>query len=311
MTQEVLAFWAIGDLHHNALPAWNEFHTRRLREMYSDLQALWQEGDAPAFCVFPGDLVEFASEKNCQLAQETLTRNLNGIPFYVGPGNHEFYAGIGNTTPLSDLLALYHKTWNKPLRYHWTTPNATFIMLDYPSSIDAPDPHNWSLTQETLTYLETTLATHPAMPAIIFLHSPLSNTVLARDEAGLLDYHSLEGYFAPNNSQAVRAILARHRHACLFISGHTHSGWEAPHLVLTELCGESQHPMTFVNLMSPWYTGKKKGLRVNADGSVTYVADEPDVMPSFSFQLFEHHALIRLRDHKARMWLKTWSVPLV
>ncbi len=309
MTQEVLAFWAIGDLHHNALPAWHEFHTRRLTVMYDDLQTLWRLEGAPAFCVFPGDLVEYTNAENCQLARAMLVHGLNGIPFYVGTGNHEFYAGIGNTTPLSHLLALYYETWQRPLRYHWTTQGITCLMLDYPSPDDAPDPHNWSLTQETLSYLDTTLAAHADTPAIIFLHSPLRNTVLARDEEGLLDYHSCEGYFTPNNSQEVRAILARHRNATLFISGHTHSGWEAPQLVVTEQCGE--HSVTFVNLMSPWYTGKKKGLQVKQDGSVLYAADDPDVIPSFSFQLFEQYALIHLRDHKTRQWLKTWRVPFV
>ena len=73
-------------------------------------------------------------------------------------------------------------------------------------------------------------------------------------------------------AQEVRDILARHNNASLFISGHTHSGWEAPGLVLTEQLGN--HPVTFINLMSPWYTGTHTGPRLSPDHrSLSYIPD--------------------------------------
>src|SRR5207245_289420 len=93
--------------------------------------------------------------------------------------------------------------------------------------------------------------------ALLFAHCPLYSTVLDRDPTRNLDYHSLEPFFYLENSAEVRAILARHSNACLYMSGHTHTGWQAPTLVMTENLGG--HPVTHVNLSSPWYTGRHHG----------------------------------------------------
>ena len=37
---ELLYFWAIGDLHYLAIPAWNEFHTQRLAPLFEDLHQI-------------------------------------------------------------------------------------------------------------------------------------------------------------------------------------------------------------------------------------------------------------------------------
>jgi hypothetical protein len=107
----------------------------------------------------------------------------------------------------------------------------------------------------------------------------------------------------------VRAILAKHPNAALYISGHTHSGWESPQLVFPEMLG--QHPMTHLNVMSPWYTGHHKGAHFNTDRTkLEYHADTPDVVVTFGIWVYRDKAIIRAREHRERRWLEQWDVLL-
>lgn len=164
-------------------------------------------------------------------------------------------------------------------------------------------------SEEALTFLDTALVNHSAQQAIIFAHCPLRDTVLDRDPEHNLDDDSQDPFFYVENSQEVREILARHANAGLYVSGHTHSGWGSPNLVFTEILGG--HPVTHVNLMSPWYTGRRRGPRLSADRlSLEYYPDDPDVLATFAVRVYRHGAIIGVRDHRARQWLAWWTVPL-
>ena len=299
--QELLYFWALGDLHYNAVAPWHALHTRRLAPMFRDLRSLWSREGLPAFCISPGDIVEMSTPENYELAKKELENHLGKTPFYPGVGNHELYAESDES--LEHLLQDYTTFWGKPVRYFWTQNGVLCIMLD---AIGYPEPY---YSQETLVFLETALAKHPRHPAVVFGHCPLYNTVLDRGSESQQDYHSLTPFFAIQNSDEVRAIFARYTNAGLYLCGHTHSGWQAPNLVYTEQL--DGHDMTYINLMSPWYTGYHKGARLS-DDCVTceYTADEPDVLVSFAIQIYRHKAIIRLRDHRARSWMAEWVVPL-
>ncbi len=298
---ELAYFWAIGDLHFCANDRWNTFHMQRLAPMFTDLRSLWSKEGVPDFCVSPGDIVEFNSPENFQLAKKQLTILLGKIPFYPGLGNHELYTE--NTESEDNLIEDFTAFWGKPIRYYWVEGEVLYIMLD---PIGYPEPY---LTQESLAFLQTALAKHPGYTSVIFCHCPLSNTVLDRDPVQNLDYHSLDPFFALQNSADVRAIVGKYKQVMLFLSGHTHSGWGAPHLIYTEEL--SGHAVTFVNLMSPWYTGFHKGATLNADGKVfAFEPDEPDLIVSFAFHIYSDRALIRLRDHRARSWMAQWNIPL-
>ncbi|HEY6409213.1 MAG TPA: hypothetical protein VIY29_17260, partial [Ktedonobacteraceae bacterium] len=80
-------------------------------------------------------------------------------------------------------------------------------------------------SREALAFLDAALEERPESPAIIFAHCPLRDTVLDRDAERNLDDDSQDPFFFVENSEEVRAILARHKNAKLYISGHTHSGW--------------------------------------------------------------------------------------
>ncbi len=304
---ELLYFWAFGDLHYRAIPAWNAVHTQRLAPMFEDLHMLWQEEGTPAFCVSPGDLVETCALENYTTVTTALAEKLASIPFYPGLGNHEYFGPNGEDP--TRMLETYSHVWQKPPRYTWTVNGITCIMLDYPDPHTLENPDYVYVSPATLAFLDETLAQHADTPAIVFLHCPLRNTVLDRDPVTHRDFNSQEKFFSPENSQEVREILARHKNVFLYFSGHTHSGWEAPQLVLTEQLGG--HPMTFVNLMSPWYTGTKTGLRLSEDTTkATYIPDDPNVIPTFAIRVYQEKAVIRVREHLTQRWLKEWEVAL-
>ncbi|MGZ3609602.1 MAG: metallophosphoesterase family protein [Ktedonobacteraceae bacterium] len=295
-------FWAIGDLHYCANDQWNAFHTQRLAPMFTDLRSLWAEEGTPAFCVSPGDIIELNTPENFQLAKKQMTTLLGEIPFYPGLGNHELYSE--NSESEDHLIEDFTAFWGKPVRYYWVEGEVLYIILD---PIGYPEPY---LTQESLAFMQTALSKHPGYISVIFCHCPLYNTVLDRDPVRVLDYHSLDPFFSLKNSIDVRTILGKYEQVGLFLSGHTHSGWDAPHLMKTEKL--NGHPVTFVNLMSPWYTGFHKGASLNADGTIfEFDPDDPDLIVSFAFHIYRDQALIRLRDHKSRNWLAEWNVPFV
>ena len=298
---ELLYFWALGDLHYCAIDQWQPFHTQRLTPMVQDLRTIWAEDGEPAFCVSPGDIVEMGTPENYQLAKKKLTALLGKIPFYPGIGNHEMYTENGES--VDHLIEDFTAFWGKPVRYYWVIGEVLCIMLD---PIGYPEPY---LTQESLIFLQTALAKHPRHTSIIFCHCPLYDTVLDRDPERNLDYHSLDPFFYLQNSAEVRAILARFKKAGLFLSGHTHSGWGAPNIVYTEGLGD--HPVTSVNLMSPWYTGYHKGASLGDDGrKFEFHPDDPDMSVSFAIRIFRNQCVIQLRDHMQRRWIAEWIVPL-
>ncbi len=297
--EELLYFWAIGDLHYCAVEQWQAFQTQRLALMYQDLRTLWSEEGAPAFCVSPGDIIENSAPENYQLAKKQLTALLGEIPFYPGFGNHELWSENGEDP--DQLIKDFTAFWGKPIRYYWEEGEVLCIMLD---PVGYPEPY---FKEESLAFLQTALAKHPGHSAIIFSHCSLYNTVLDRDPERVLDYHTLDPFFYIQNSDEVRALLARYKKAGLYLSGHTHSGWSAPKLVFTEELGG--HPVTHINLMSPWYTGYHRGARLDSDG-FKYAADDPDVIVSFAIRIYRDRAVIGLRDHRARTWMAEWVVPL-
>lgn len=307
---KLLYFWGLGDVHYYVPEQWRARQAERFAPMYSDLQALWREEGRPAFCVSPGDLVETALPENFALARSELSRMLGDVPLYTSIGNHELWPEWENEWNRADeeattrrLLADYSAFWKRPARYFWVENNVLCIVLD---PLDYPAPR---FTRETMEFLAEALAEHPDHIAVIFSHCPLYNTVLDRDPARKRDYHSLEPFFSIQNSDEVRALLARHGNGCLFISGHTHSGWQAPNLVMTEQPG--RYPVTFVNLMSPWYTGYHIGpKRDEKHTGFEFHVDEPDIVMSFAFYIYSQHAEIRLRDHREQRWMARWDVPL-
>ncbi|HVB74174.1 MAG TPA: metallophosphoesterase [Ktedonobacteraceae bacterium] len=308
-SEESLYFWAFGDLHYRARDEWHAMHSRRLAPMFEDIRVLWLDEGAPAFCVAPGDIVDTGAPENYTLAKIDLAAQLGNIPMYPGIGNHEYHRESREDT--IHTVEEYSAAWKKPARYAWSAGDIACIMLDQPDPYQ-PDPQRENprviFSADALAFLDTTLAEHAPNRAIIFAHCPLHNTVLDRDPERNLDDDSLDPFFHVENSQEVRAILARHANAMLYVSGHTHSGWGSPNLVLTEKLGD--HEVTHVNLMSPWYTGRHRGPRLSADRlQLEYYPDDPDVLVSFALHVYPSKILIGARDHRTHQWLAQWTIP--
>ena len=305
MSDELLYFWAFGDLHYYTPQQWRTYHAQRLAPMFRDLRTLWSQEGTPAFCVSPGDIVETSAPENYQLARQDLTAHLGDIPFYPGLGNHELWLENEDEgeDDLDQFIKAYTTFWRKPTHYYWVKNEVLCVMLD---PIGYPEP---GFTQDTLAFLKTALAKHPEHIAVIFAHCPLYSTVLDRDPEQKRDYHSLMPFFFIQNSEEVRAILAKHGNGCLYLSGHTHSGWQAPNLVYTEYLG--QHAVTHINLMSPWFTGyEKEPGRDTAHSGFEFYLDEPDLVMSFALQVYRNHVSVRLRNHRESNWMAQWHVPL-
>jgi 3',5'-cyclic AMP phosphodiesterase CpdA len=312
----ILYFWVLGDLHFRAQEQWRALHTPRMTYMFEDLHKVWQEEGgrgAPDFCVSPGDIVDTGAEANYDLARQELAAQLGTIPFYPGIGNHEYHPESGD-----DILHTaeeFSAAWEKPVRYAWKAGNAgeiICIMLEQPypylPGMRRENPQVL-FSQETLDFLDKMLVEHAERLAILFAHCPLRDTVLDRDPQRNLDDDSQNPFFFVENSPEVRTILAKHSNAALYISGHTHSGWGSPQLVFTESIGG--HPVTHLNVMSPWYTGRHKGPRFNADRSkLEYRPDTPDVLATFAVWVYHDKAIIRAREHRERRWLEQWEIPI-
>ena len=312
---ELLYFWVIGDMHFRAREQWLTIHTPRMKTMFDDIHTLWQE-ERPAFCVSPGDIVDRGNAASYELAKRVLNEQLMGVPFYPGIGNHEFQGELQADSGDVDTLhtgSEFSAIWNRPLRYAWTVgmhDEIVCIMLDQPNPFlpgsQVEDPHV-IFSQDTLNFLDTTLTEHAGQRAIIFAHSPLHNTVLDRDPSRNLDDDSLDPFFYVENSGTVRTILARHSNAILYISGHTHSGWGSPQLVLSEQM--NGHSITHINVMSPWYTGRHAGARMNPERThLIYKPAEPDIQATFAFHIYADKAIVRVREHITRQWIGEWEI---
>ena len=310
--RELLYCWVFGDLHYRANEQWHAIHSRRMAVMFQDVNSLWLDEGFPAFCVSPGDIVDTGAEVNYRLAKNDLGAQLGKVAFYPGIGNHEYHPE--DKEDAIHTAEEFSKCWGRPVRYAWTEGDVTCIMLEQPFPFKAgerrEDPHV-VFSREALAFLDAALEERPEYPAIIFAHCPLRDTVLDRDAERNLDDDSQDPFFFVENSEEVRAILARYDNAKLYISGHTHSGWGSPQLVFSERLGD--HSVTHLNVMSPWYTGRHRGIRRGKQGNaggttLEYFPDEPDMLVSFAVRIYRQQAVIRVRDHRTRQWLAQWVI---
>jgi len=315
-TSELLYFWGFGDMHFRARKQWEAIHAPRMRTMFEDIHTVWDVEGFPAFCVAPGDIVDTGHAANYALVKREIAVQLGNMPFYPGIGNHEYQPETLQDDGQEDALHTaqeFETQWEQPVRYTWTAGPANeivCIMLDQPNPYlpgQRVEDKHVIFSQETLNFLDTSLTEYAHRRAIIFAHCPLHNTVLDRDPEQNLDDDSLDPFFFVEHSADVRAILAKHRNVALYISGHTHSGWGSPQLVCTEMLGG--HPVTHINVMSPWYTGTRAGPRFR-NGHLEFGTDKPDVLATFAFHVYQDSILVRVREHNTKRWLAEWEILL-
>jgi predicted MPP superfamily phosphohydrolase len=158
----------------------------------------------PAMIVLLGDTVETGKAEEYALALEIvkpvrlLIRSL--------PGNHELLTGAIND---------FRKTWLVEPATLDLIDNLPVMRFNTAVGGQKEEEYFGRVTPDQLRLLDALLSARPTLPAFMFSHHPLANTVRRSDEF----------QFTIENSQPVRDRLAAHAAPAIFFSGHTH--WQS------------------------------------------------------------------------------------
>lgn len=254
----------VGDLHAGGV------HRVRVQTLLDDVANL----PDPVLHLQIGDATEHGRETEDVMARRWLGRL---------PGRHETI--MGNHDILHNIRT--PAQWAKA--YGYRSKNFT-IHLPFLRIIavgperELAKERSGKLSKATLAFLERELSATD-LDCWVACHWPMYRTVLG-------DQHKLytsetSGFHAQPDAE-IRALLARHRNAKAWLSGHTHSPLNAPGLVTrTPLPGKRS--ILAVNLSAIVATGKTR---------------EPDD-PICSLYLTHQRGQIdiRFRDHKRQAWV--------
>ena len=254
----------IGDVHAGAIKR------PRVAAMLEDANQL----STPAAHLQIGDVTERGLPEEDVLALRWLDR-LPG-PAYTVLGNHDVMHN-------KRTAAAWAKTYgNKAPSY--------VIDLDFVRIIalapdrDLPKEQSGTLSPATLKWLEQRLK-NAGRDCWIACHWPLYKTVMG--DPGKLYTSAMESFHAKPDGQ-IRALLARHPNAKVWISGHTHSPLEAPGLITrAKLPGDRS--IVSINLSAIVGVGKTR--------------EPQDPIRSLYLSHFPGKLEIRFRDHGERRWL--------
>jgi 3',5'-cyclic AMP phosphodiesterase CpdA len=194
----------IGDLHAGAI-------TRvRMDAVRRDVERL----RAPALHVQIGDVTEGGTQAQDELALAFL--NALPAPWVAALGNHDI---LGN-----------HRTAAAWARAYGQEGQNFSVDLDFARVIlvgpDRTEPGRRAgrLSERTLAFLDRELEEAPG-DCWVACHYPLFRTVMGDPRR---HYTSAMAAFHAKPDRRIRELLARHRSAKLWLSGHTHSPLSAP-----------------------------------------------------------------------------------
>jgi 3',5'-cyclic AMP phosphodiesterase CpdA len=153
----------------------------------------------PAFAMFTGDLINDDNPQSYRVLQQ-LTQQLR-VPTHFAMGNHDL------RQPFRRVFLGEQQPDTAPYYYTFDSAQYRFIVLD--SLIEGEVGGALDATQ--LAWLETTLATAPTRPTILFVHHPPAPTGI-----DWLDEHVIA------NGAAFLAVLARHSQVRRVFFGHVH-----------------------------------------------------------------------------------------
>jgi hypothetical protein len=197
----------LGDLHAGAIT------DVRIDAVSRDLERL----GTPALHLQIGDVTEAGTEAQDKLALSFLER-LPG-PWVTALGNHDI---LRKTRTAAAWARAYGQT------SHNFSVDLDFarVILIAPGRSE-PGGAAGRLPPATLTFLEEALAEGPA-DCWIACHWPLFRTVMGDPR---LHFTSEMAAFHAKPDRRIRELLARHRNARIWLSGHTHSPLSAPGLI--------------------------------------------------------------------------------
>ena len=196
----------VGDLHAGAIT------DVRLKAVARDVQGL----SAPALHLQIGDTTENGLPAEDRLA----VRFLDGLP---GPwnavlGNHDI---MRNTRSVKDWARVYgHPSQNFTIELEFVR-----LIVVGPNR-NEPGKRAGRLSAATLSFLDRELARRDK-DCWVACHWPLFRTVMGDPK---LHFTSAMSAFHATPDERIRAVLARHPNAKLWLSGHTHSPLSAPGL---------------------------------------------------------------------------------
>lgn len=253
----------LGDLHAGAI-------TRtRLDAVSRDIELL----GPPALHVQVGDATEGGKEHEDKLARRFLDEL--PAPWVTALGNHDI---LHNDRTVAD--------WG--LAYEQSSQNFA-VELDFVRVIvigpnrNEPGRRAGRLSRATLSFLERELAA-TEKDCWVACHWPLLRTVMG--DPRLHFTSAMEAFHAKPDAD-IRELLASHRNAKVWLSGHTHSPLSAPGLIKRARLAPKRS-IVAVNASALVGIGKRRDPR--APLCSLYLTHRPERLE------------VRCRDHRAGAW---------
>jgi hypothetical protein len=149
---------------------------------------------------------------------------------------------------------------------------------------DHPKERAGMLSERTLQWMEQRLKRADGRDCWIACHWPLYKTVMG--DSRKLYTSAMQSFYAKPNGK-IRSLLARNRNAKAWLSGHTHSPLNAPHLI-TRAKLPRERTIVAINLSAIVGVGK--------------VREPRDPICSVYLTHLPGKIEVRFRDHRARAW---------
>src|SRR3954453_17197786 len=254
----------VGDLHAGGI------HRKRVETLLDDVAKL----PTPVLHLQIGDATEHGLP-----AEDVMAKRWLGLL----PGRHESI--LGNHDILHNVRT--PSQWAKG--YGYKSRNFTIHLPFLRIIAVGPDrelaaERSGKLTKPTLDFLDRELGSAPG-DCWVACHWPLFRTVLG-DPAKLFTSETRGFHAQPD--EAIRALLAKHKNAKAWLSGHTHSPLEAPGLVTRARLPDGRSILA-VNLSALVGTGKTR--------------DPTDPIRSLYLTHSPGQIDIRFRDHAKGAWV--------
>lgn len=164
------------------------------------VNALPQRPDA---VVVTGDLTDFG--RDAEYAQLRALLAPLAVPTYLLPGNHDDRAALRRAFPE------HAARWGEgdaSVNFAVDLAGARLVAID----TTVPRAPHGELDDDTLAWLDRTLAEQPGTPTIVAMHHPPFATLIGHmDDIGL-----------QAGNRALEAVIAQHRHVERIIAGHLH-----------------------------------------------------------------------------------------